>query len=147
MAKAKATTKTAAKGKGKAEKEAPAKGKGKAVKEEVKEAPAKGKKAAAAPKEKAKATKGKAKAETRGRGRVAGVRSEVQKKDIDAIQNQFSTIENEFDAFAENVNKFLVGNKSSVGKARKNIQAIIRMGKEVRKTLQEAKINMKQVKV
>lgn len=146
--------KPAAKGKAVKEvkEEVKAKGKGKAVKEEApvekatkgkEKAPAKGKGKEAAP------AKKEAKKETkpRGRGRQAGVRSEVTKKDADAIQAQFSEIENAFDELAENINKFLGGNKSSVGKARKSIQTICRMGKTFRKTLQDSKGNMKTVAI
>jgi len=143
------------KAKGKTVKEEPkAKGKGKAAAAEkpVEEKAVKGKEKVEAKgkgKAKAPAKKEAAKKETkpRGRGRVAGVRSEVTKKDADQIQNQFSAVENAFDELAENINKFLGGNKSAVGKARKSIQTICRMGKNFRKTLQDAKVNMKQVNI
>ena len=124
-----------AKAKKAAKEEAPAKAKGKAVKEE---APAKEKKAA----------KGKAeKTAPRVRGRVAGVRNEVTKKDVDLIKTQFTALEQEFVDLAKNVGKLVEGNKAAAGKARKNVQTITKMGKNFRKALQDAKINMKQVKI
>ena len=139
-------------------KEEPKKGKGKkaAAVEEKPAKAAKGKKAAevaeeaAAVEEKpAKAAKGKkaapAKEVKRGRGRIAGVRNEVTAKDAKLIQDQFTVIENAFAELTENVDKFLGGNKASVGKARKNVQEMLKMGKDFRKTLQNAKVGMKQV--
>jgi|PlaIllAssembly_1097288.scaffolds.fasta_scaffold01265_7 Tfp pilus assembly major pilin PilA len=145
-----------------AKKETP-KVKGKAVKEVEEKAPVKAAKTAkaaqkkeapvkaakAAEKAPAKAAKGKAAEKApRGRGRVAGVRNEVTKKDAETLQNHFTAFENECDAFTDNVNKLMQsGNKVSASKARKNLQNIIRMSKEFRKSLQDAKVNMKQVKI
>jgi hypothetical protein len=144
-----------AKGKGKAKKETPVatkKTRGKkaaVVEEEVVEVEEVVEEKAPVVEKKTKGKKGKKEVPVkRGRGRIAGVRNELTKKDQALIQDQFSMLEAQFDELVENVSIFIEkANKASVGKARKNIQEFARMGKVFRKTLQDAKGNMKQVPI
>lgn len=130
--------------------------KAKAKKEEVK-APAKGKGKKAAEveapvAEKVAKGKGKGKAvkevvvkPTKGRGRVKGVKNVVSAKHAKEVQNKFAAMEEQFNTLAENVGAFLEkGNKSAVKDARINMMNVIRMGKDFRFALQEAKTNMVQ---
>lgn len=82
------------------------------------------------------------------RGRKKGQRSVITKKDAEKVASEFAEIESFFDTVAEDVQNFLDKNaKSSVGKARKSLQEVVKRIKPFRKTLQEAKANMKEEKV
>lgn len=125
-------------------------GRGKAKEETVKQdavKKAKGKKEAAVEEAPVKRGRGRQKGEG-GPGRKKGVRNEVTAKEKNLINDQFEALAGSWDSFAENVEDFLEkGNKSAAMKARKNLQLFIKQAKDVRKSIQDAKQNMKQVAV
>lgn len=79
------------------------------------------------------------------RGRPKGIRYIVPKKYEKIIISSLSDIEDNFNEFKSNLNKFIeAGNKSSVKNGRLNLQEIVKTSKKLRKILQEAKINLEQ---
>jgi hypothetical protein len=131
--------------------EAPVKcGRGKAKEVSVEEVPVKkgkGKKETAVEEAPVKRGRGRQKGEG-GPGRKKGVRNEVTAKEKNLINDQFESLANSWDSFSEHVEDFIEkGNKSAAMKARKELQLFIKQAKDVRKSIQDAKQNMKQVAV
>jgi hypothetical protein len=119
------------------------------AKAEVEAAPAKavGKKAPAkVVGKKAPAKAAPVKAALGTRGRKAGVSYKVKDTHSTGISAAYDSLTMAFDDASDDINTFLdKGNKSAVGKARKNLQMIIRCAKEVRNALQTAKGDMEEI--
>lgn len=120
------------------------------VEEEVKEETTKkgkGKKAS----EKKPAAKGKGKgkgkkADAPKRGRKAGVGYEVKEEYKETILVGEEDLMEDLESFSEVVNTFVdKGNKASAAKARAYLQSMAKKCKDLRKTIQNAKIDMNQV--
>ena len=80
------------------------------------------------------------------RGRKAGVSYKVKDTHSTGISAAYDSLTMAFDDASDDINTFLdKGNKSAVGKARKNLQMIIRCAKEVRNALQTAKGDMEEI--
>lgn len=106
----------------------------------------------AAPKGKGKdkgKEKGKGAAKAPGkRGRIAGVRNVVKDEYENNIKEQEDQIADSCGELSKNIFRFLdTGNKSAAGKARADLMSIIKVCKEMRKEIQNAKNDMDQVPI
>lgn len=82
------------------------------------------------------------------RGRKAGVRNQVSAEYQESLETQFDEMNTCFDAFSYALTKFVEGgNKAQAMAARKTLQQFVKQAKEMRSTIQDAKVNMEQVSI